>query len=167
MNMKTTQRRWWISSLLVMAMMGIVSMDSLTDLGKEAVRLVRKNFHETNKMKNAFQVSSTVYEELSNETFVKVKFRMKQTNCKRREWKNPDCTPIKKIKRAFNCVGCFKFNSSGDLLKTGYQKCVRQSRANTKEVTEQRRKACSRLRDKKEKKEKKTVYDVGVYSFRR
>lgn len=162
--MTTVRRWWWVSALLVMVVEGDVSVDSLTDAGKEAVRLVREDFHKSIKTKKAFQVFSILsagYKEHSEGTFVEVKLTMKQTNCKRHKWMNQDCAPIKTAKRTYDCVGCFKFSSSGDLLKTGYKKCVRKRRANAKEVKKERREACAKL------KEEPREDDVGAYSFRR
>ncbi|XP_075683999.1 retinoic acid receptor responder protein 2-like isoform X2 [Rhinoderma darwinii] len=162
--MKTTLRRWWwISTFLVMAVMGDVPVDSLTDAGTEAVRLVREDFHKDKNIKNAFQVSSIlteVYEENSGGTFVKVKFTMKPTSCQKHKWMSEDCTPITTVKRTYDCIGCFQFNSSGNLLETGYQKCVRRIHAKTAEVRKERRKKCNKLK-------KKTRAVVGKYSFRR
>lgn len=163
--MKTTMRQWWwVSALLVMVVEGHVSVDPLTDAGTEAVRLVREDFHKSIKIKKAFQVLaivSTEYKEHSDGTFVEVKFTMKQTNCRKHKWMNQDCTPKKGVKKTYNCLGCFKFSSSRDLLETGYKKCVRQRHAKTKEVRKERNEACAKL------KEDPHIYHVGVYSFRR
>ncbi|CAJ0939069.1 unnamed protein product [Ranitomeya imitator] len=135
MTMTTIGRCWWIAALLVTAAVADVPVDSLTDTENKAVDLVRKDFHNKNMNKNAFQVTrilSNVNQKLSEFTFVQVKFTMKRTNCMNHEWMNEDCTPIMSAKKTYNCLGCFLFNPSGNLLKTGYQKCVRQGRANKK-----------------------------------
>ncbi|KAM3928024.1 retinoic acid receptor responder protein 2-like [Leptodactylus fuscus] len=149
---------WWISALLVMAMGADV------DVGKEAIRLVREDFHKNSNIREAFQLFSekkTVYQEQSDGTFVKVKFTMKQMNCKNHNWMKPECTPIPRAKRTYNCLGCFTFAPSGDLLKTGYKKCVRQSQAKMKQVKKERRRACAKLKGKK------PTYNVGMYDFQR
>ncbi|XP_040287353.1 retinoic acid receptor responder protein 2-like isoform X1 [Bufo bufo] len=157
---------WWIAVLLVMtSVSGRVPVDSLTDPQTDAVRLVREDFHKSNKVKNAFQVSSMLAAKQQENfdgkgTFVKVRFIMKQTNCQRREWMNRKCVPIMTAKRTYNCVGCFTFADGADLLQTGYRKCVRQSHANRKEVRKERRKECAKLKGKKR------TYSVGAYSFR-
>ncbi|XP_069585292.1 retinoic acid receptor responder protein 2-like isoform X2 [Ranitomeya imitator] len=161
MTMTTIGRCWWIAALLVTAAVADVPVDSLTDTENKAVDLVRKDFHNKNMNKNAFQVTrilSNVNQKLSEFTFVQVKFTMKRTNCMNHEWMNEDCTPIMSAKKTYNCLGCFLFNPSGNLLKTGYQKCVRQGRANKEKVKKERREACAELTD---------IHVVGGYSFQR
>ncbi|KAG8548190.1 hypothetical protein GDO81_026211, partial [Engystomops pustulosus] len=90
--------RWFWGCALLVVVLGVGVWGSQhTEVGSEALRLVREDFHNRTKMKNAFQVSSkpsAEYEDLSDGTFVKVKFTMKQTNCKRQKWMSPDCAPI-------------------------------------------------------------------------
>ncbi|XP_069585293.1 uncharacterized protein [Ranitomeya imitator] len=125
MTMTTIGRCWWIAALLVTAAVADVPVDSLTDTENKAVDLVRKDFHNKNMNKNAFQVTRI----LSNVN-----------------------------QKTYNCLGCFLFNPSGNLLKTGYQKCVRQGRANKEKVKKERREACAELTD---------IHVVGGYSFQR
>ncbi|XP_073407314.1 retinoic acid receptor responder protein 2-like [Dendrobates tinctorius] len=161
MTMRSLGRCWWFAALLVMAVGADVTVDSLTDAENEAVELVRKDFHTKNMKKHAFQVTrilSRVSQNLSELTFVKVKFTMKRTNCRNHKWMNEDCAPITRAKKSHNCLGCFLFSSSGDLLKTGYQKCVRQRRADKEKVKKERREACAKLTD---------IHLAGGYSFQR
>ncbi|KAM4027726.1 retinoic acid receptor responder protein 2-like isoform 1-T3 [Anomaloglossus baeobatrachus] len=160
--MMTLGRFWWITALLVMAVGADVLLDSLSDAEIKAITVVKKNFHKNNKFKHLFQeteILDNVNEKHSEGALVKVMFTMKRTNCLKHKRSNQDCAPIKKAKRTYNCLGCFIFNSAGDLVKTGYQKCVRQGRAKKQEVKKVRREACDQLKDK--------IYHVGSYSPQR
>ncbi|XP_069816676.1 retinoic acid receptor responder protein 2-like isoform X2 [Dendropsophus ebraccatus] len=170
MTMRMTLGRWWwVSSLLVMAVGADLSADLRIDLKNKAIRLVREDFHKTNNVSNAFQVSiikRPIYQEQSDGTFVQVKFRMKRTNCKNQNWMNENCAPLRITKKTFDCLGCFTFNSNGDVEKTGYQRCVLRRHVKTNDVKQERHKACEKLKLKKTKHEQQ-VHKPGSYDFQR
>ncbi|XP_028933427.1 retinoic acid receptor responder protein 2 [Ornithorhynchus anatinus] len=130
------------------------------------LQLALEDFHKHPPVQWAFkniQLLSASDLEFSAGTFVKLQFRLQQTSCPKREWRNSDCK-LKPNGRKRICQACFKFDSKDQVLKRMVH-CPMDSPNGRKDLEEQWEKQCSMVEQAGES--PSNYYFPGQFAFSR
>ncbi|XP_021020305.1 retinoic acid receptor responder protein 2 isoform X1 [Mus caroli] len=90
----------------------------LSETQRRSLQVALEEFHKHPHVQWAFQeigVDSAEEVLFSAGTFVKLEFKLQQTNCPKEDWKKPKCT-IKPNGRRRKCLVCIKMDPKGKIL---------------------------------------------------
>ncbi|XP_015349192.1 retinoic acid receptor responder protein 2 isoform X1 [Marmota marmota marmota] len=95
-----------------------VGRAELTGVQRRALQVALEEFHKHPSVQWAFQetgVDSAVDTPFPAGTFVRLEFKLQQTNCRKKDWKKPECK-VKPSGRKRKCLACIKLNSEDKVL---------------------------------------------------
>ncbi|XP_052029623.1 retinoic acid receptor responder protein 2 isoform X2 [Apodemus sylvaticus] len=102
--------------------LGVVGMRGaeleLTETQRRGLQVALEEFHKHPPVQWAFQeigVDSAEDMLFPAGAFVRLEFKLQQTNCPKKDWKKPECT-IKPNGRKRKCLACIKMDPKGKVL---------------------------------------------------
>ncbi|KAL2777843.1 retinoic acid receptor responder protein 2 precursor [Daubentonia madagascariensis] len=90
----------------------------LTGTQRRGLQVALEEFHKHPPVQWAFQetgVDSAVDVPFPAGTFVRLEFKLQQTSCRKKDWKNPKCK-VKPNGRKRKCLACIKLGSEDKVL---------------------------------------------------
>ncbi|XP_029391527.1 retinoic acid receptor responder protein 2 isoform X2 [Mus pahari] len=90
----------------------------LSETQRRSLQVALEEFHKHPHVQWAFQeigVDSADSMVSSAGTFVRLEFKLQQTNCLKKDWRKPECT-IKPNGRRRKCLACIKMDPKGKFL---------------------------------------------------
>ncbi|XP_007640145.1 retinoic acid receptor responder protein 2 isoform X1 [Cricetulus griseus] len=131
-----------ISLALWLGMVGIHGTElELSETQRRGLQVALEEFHKHPPVQWAFQeigVDNANDMVFSAGTFVRLEFKLQQTSCFKKDWKNPECK-IKANGRKRKCLACIKLDPRGKvlgrmvhcpILKQGLQEEPQESQCN-------------------------------------
>uniref|UniRef100_G1SU47 Retinoic acid receptor responder protein 2 n=1 Tax=Oryctolagus cuniculus TaxID=9986 RepID=G1SU47_RABIT len=110
-------RRLMIPVALWLGVVGVSSTE-LTRAQQRGLQVALEEFHKHPPVQWAFQetgVDSAVDTPFPAGTFVRLEFKLQQTNCRKKDWKKPECK-VKPNGRKRKCLACIKLDPEDKVL---------------------------------------------------
>ncbi|XP_040858352.1 retinoic acid receptor responder protein 2 isoform X1 [Ochotona curzoniae] len=123
-----------------------VSGAELTPAQQRGLQLALEEFHKHPPVQWAFQemgVDSAMDTPFPAGTFVRLEFKLQQTNCRKKDWKKPECK-VKPNGRKRKCLACIKLDPEDKVLGRMVH-CPIQTQTRPEELEEHQEQQCSRV----------------------
>ncbi|XP_053465199.1 retinoic acid receptor responder protein 2 [Nycticebus coucang] len=108
--------------LLILLALGLgavgAGMAELRGVQRRGLQVALEEFHKHPPVQWAFRetsVDSAVDTPFPAGTFVRLEFKLQQTSCRKKDWKNPECK-VKPNGRKRKCLACVKLSSEDKVL---------------------------------------------------
>ncbi|XP_028735452.1 retinoic acid receptor responder protein 2 [Peromyscus leucopus] len=112
-------KRLLISLAFWLGVVGIHGTElELSETQRRGLQVALEEFHKHPPVQWAFRevgVDSADDTLFSAGTFVKLEFKLQQTSCLKKDWKNPECK-VKPNGRKRKCLACIKLDPKGKVL---------------------------------------------------
>ncbi|KAM4687539.1 retinoic acid receptor responder protein 2-like [Discoglossus pictus] len=134
---------WLISVVLVVSVEDQIQVRGLTYLQNKGANLVLEDLHSKENTKRAYKIQSisqNTEQDYFGEKFVQLQFLVKQTNCKKENWKDVKCRTLRNG-RTEDCFACFVFQSNSNMVLSQHISCLHHPSVNLEQDTA-RRLAC-------------------------
>nr|XP_019594953.1 PREDICTED: retinoic acid receptor responder protein 2 [Rhinolophus sinicus]XP_019594954.1 PREDICTED: retinoic acid receptor responder protein 2 [Rhinolophus sinicus]XP_019594955.1 PREDICTED: retinoic acid receptor responder protein 2 [Rhinolophus sinicus] len=110
----------WRPLLLLALWLGTVGMGraQLTAAQHQGLQVALEEFHKHPRVQWAFQktsMDSATDTSFPAGTFVRLEFKLQQTNCGKKDWKKADCK-VKSNGRKRKCLACIKLDPESKVL---------------------------------------------------
>ncbi|MBZ3882294.1 Retinoic acid receptor responder protein 2 [Sciurus carolinensis] len=154
----------WQLPILLALWLGSVGMGraELTGVQHRALQVALEEFHKHPPVQWAFQktsVDSAVDTPFPAGTFVRLEFKLQQTNCRKKDWKKPECK-VRPAGRKRKCLACIKLDSEDKVLGRMVHCPIQQGRWEPQEHQETQ---CSRVERAGE--DPHSYYFPGQFAF--
>ncbi|KAM4687544.1 retinoic acid receptor responder protein 2-like [Discoglossus pictus] len=152
---------WLISVVFLVSVAGQVRVKGLTYLQNRGANLVLEDLHSKENTKSAYRlvsISQRIERDYSAGKFVQLQFLVKQTNCKKENWKDVKCR-ILRSGRTEDCFACFKFQNKSNMVLSQHISCLHHPSGNLEQDTA-RIQACKDMEQNNE-----PVHLPGTFSF--
>lgn len=90
----------------------------LPDIQHQGLQVALEEFHKHPPVQWAFhetEVFNASHVTLTNGTFVRLEFKLQQTNCRKKDWKSTECK-VKPNGRKRICLACIKLDFEGTVM---------------------------------------------------
>ncbi|XP_008248303.2 retinoic acid receptor responder protein 2 isoform X1 [Oryctolagus cuniculus] len=157
-------RRLLIPVALWLGVVGVSSTE-LTRAQQRGLQVALEEFHKHPPVQWAFQetgVDSAVDTPFPAGTFVRLEFKLQQTNCRKKDWKKPECK-VKPNGRKRKCLACIKLDPEDKVLGRMVHCPIQTQIRRQEELEEHQGTQCSRVERAGE--DPHSYYFPGQFAF--